>query len=158
VSTIVVAEGAAAFQDLIESGRVRDLKCPADRYGGYAGTLVPAVDYLNAMRVRKPMKAAVNALFEQYDAVVSPTRSTVSYPADVAFDKVYPDIRSGPPLIPAGNLCGLPALCLPNGFGEAGLPTSIAFMGPARSEAKLVRLGRVLQKATDWHLKRPPGA
>lgn len=157
VSTVVAAEGAAAFVDLIESGRVRDLKCPADRHGGYAGMLVPAVDYLNAMRVRRPMQKAVNALYEKFDAVVSPTRATVSYPADVAFDKAYPGIRSGPPLIPAGNLCGLPALCLPNGFGEEGLPTSIAFMGPAFSEAKLVRLGRALQKATDWHLKHPPG-
>jgi len=156
VSTIVAAEGAAAFLDLIESGRVRYLKCPRDRHGGYAGTLVPAVDYLNAMRVRKPMKAAVNALFEQYDAVVSPTRATVSYPADREFEKAYPGVSGGPPLIPAGNLCGLPALCLPNGFGDEGLPTSIAFMGPAFSEAMLVRLGRALQRSTDWHLKQPP--
>src|SRR5439155_12228480 len=44
VSAIVGAEGAAAFIDLIESGRVSELKCPKDRNGGYAGTLIPAVD------------------------------------------------------------------------------------------------------------------
>jgi aspartyl-tRNA(Asn)/glutamyl-tRNA(Gln) amidotransferase subunit A len=157
VSAIVGAEGASAFLDLIESGRVGELRCPKDRHGGYAGTLIPAVDYLQAMRLRRPMKAALAKLFERFDAVVSPTRASVAYPADRNFEDVYPDVSGGPPLIPAGNLCGLPALCVLNGFGENGLPTSIAFMGPAFSEGALVGLAHVLQQASDWHLRRPPG-
>jgi len=156
VSAIVGAEGAAAFLDLIESGRVKELKCPSDRRGGYAGTLIPAVDYLQAMRLRRPMKRAVAALYEKFDAVVAPTRATVAYPADQNFENVYPGVGGGPPLIPAGNLCGLPALALPNGLGENGLPTSIAFMGAPFSEATLVQLGHAYQQRTDWHLKRPP--
>jgi Asp-tRNA(Asn)/Glu-tRNA(Gln) amidotransferase A subunit family amidase len=157
VSAIVGAEGASAFIDLIESGGVKQLKCPADRHGGYAATLIPAVDYLHAMRLRGPMKRAVAALFEKYDAVVAPTRASVAYPADKNFEDVYPGVSGGPPLIPAGNLCGLPALAVPNGFGENGLPTSVSFMGPAFSEAGLVALGNALQTRTDWHTRRPPG-
>lgn len=157
VSAIVGAEGASAFLDLIESGRVGELTCPADRHGGYAGTLLPAVDYLQAMRLRRPMKQAVAKLFESFDVIASPGRSTVAVPADKPFRDAYPGISGGPPLIPAGNLCGLPALCLPDGFGENGLPTSIAFMGPAFSEARLAMLGAAYQETTDWHLKRPPG-
>jgi aspartyl-tRNA(Asn)/glutamyl-tRNA(Gln) amidotransferase subunit A len=156
VSAIVGAEGAAAFLDLIESGRVKELRCPADRRGGYAATLIPAVDYLQAMRLRRPMKRALAGLFGRFDAVVSPTRASVAYPADRNFEDVYPGISGGPPLIPAGNLCGLPALCLPNGFGEDGLPTSLSFMGPALSEGVLARLGHAFQRRTDWHLRRPP--
>ncbi len=156
VSAIVGAEGASAFLDLIESGRVKELKCPKDRAGGYAGTLIPAVDYLQAMRLRRPMKRALAKLFERFDAVISPTRATVAYPADRNFEDVYPGISGGPPLIPAGNLCGLPALCMPNGLGENGLPTSFALMGPAFSERELVEVGKVYQKATDWHMHRPP--
>jgi aspartyl-tRNA(Asn)/glutamyl-tRNA(Gln) amidotransferase subunit A len=158
VGTIVGAEGASAFVDLIEKGRVKELRCPKDRHGGYASTLIPAVDYLHAMRLRRPMKRAAARFMEGYDAVVAPGRATVSYPADQNFEDVYPGISGGPPLIPAGNLCGLPALCLPNGFGENGLPTSISFMGPAFSEATLVRLGALLQSRTDWHDRRPPDA
>ena len=157
VSAIVGAEGATAFLELIESGRVKELKCPADKHGGYAATLIPAVDYLQAMRLRAPMKRAVAALFEKYDAIVSPTRATVAYPADKNFEDVYPGISGGPALIPAGNLCGLPALGMPNGLGENGLPTSIAFMGPAWSEGDLVALGNAYQEKTDWHSRRPPG-
>uniref|UniRef100_A0A832MKV7 Amidase n=1 Tax=Eiseniibacteriota bacterium TaxID=2212470 RepID=A0A832MKV7_UNCEI len=156
VSTIVAAEGAAAFLDLIESGRVKELRCPRDRHGGYAGTLVPAVDYLQAMRLRKPMKRAVAELFERFDAVVAPTRASVAYPLDRNFEDAYPGVSGGPPLIPAGNLCGLPALAVPNGFGEAGLPTSLSFMGPAFAEAPLVALAAEYQRRTDWHLRRPP--
>jgi aspartyl-tRNA(Asn)/glutamyl-tRNA(Gln) amidotransferase subunit A len=156
VGTIVGAEGAAAFLDLIEAGRVKELKCPRDQRGGYAATLIPAVDYIQAMRARRPMKRAMAKLYEKFDALATPTRGTVAYPIGKNFEDVYPGIDSGPPLIAAGNLCGLPAIALPNGMGENGLPTSMAFMGPAFSEHTLVRLGAAYQSHTDWHLKRPP--
>lgn len=158
VSAIVTAEGASAFLDLIEAGRLAELKCPADRTGGYSGTLLPAVDYLQAMRLRRPMKAAVSALFEAFDLIVAPTRASVSYPIDRNFEVAYPGIGGGPPLIPAGNLCGLPALCVPNGFGANGLPTSLSFMGRAGSEERLVEIGNAYQARTDWHARRPPEA
>jgi aspartyl-tRNA(Asn)/glutamyl-tRNA(Gln) amidotransferase subunit A len=157
VSAIVGAEGATAFLDLIESGRVKELRCPKDRHGGYAGTLIPAVDYLQAMRLRRPMKRAVADFFQRFDAVVSPTRASVAYPANKNFEDVYPNVSGGPALIAAGNLCGLPALCVPSGLGENQLPTSIAFMGPAFSERELVALGAWYQSKTRWHLERPPG-
>jgi aspartyl-tRNA(Asn)/glutamyl-tRNA(Gln) amidotransferase subunit A len=158
VGTIVGAEGAAAFRDLLESGRVQQLTCPADRSGGYSALLLPAVDYLQAMRLRRPMKQAVARLFERFDAVVAPTRASVAYPADRNFEEAYPGVSGGPALIPAGNLCGLPALALPDGFGENGLPTSFQLMGPAFSEALLVRIGHAYQQRTDWHTRRPPAA
>jgi aspartyl-tRNA(Asn)/glutamyl-tRNA(Gln) amidotransferase subunit A len=157
VSAIVGAEGASAFLDFIESGRVKELKCPKDRYGGYAGTLIPAVDYLQAMRLRAPMKRALATLYQSYDALAAPTRASVAYPADKNFEDVYPGISGGPALIPAGNLCGLPAIAMPNGFGDNGLPTSISFMGPAYSEQDLIALANLYQKKTDWHRRRPPG-
>jgi aspartyl-tRNA(Asn)/glutamyl-tRNA(Gln) amidotransferase subunit A len=158
VGTIVGAEGAAAFRDLLESGQVQRLTCPADRSGGYSSLLLPAVDYLQAMRLRRPMKQAVARLFERFDALVAPTRASVAYPADRNFEEVYPGVSGGPPLIPAGNLCGLPALALPDGFGENGLPTSFQLMGPAFSEASLVGIGHGYQQRTDWHTRRPPAA
>jgi len=157
VSAIVGAEGASAFLDLIESGRVKELSCPRDRRGGYAATLIPAVDYLHAMRLRRPMKRAVAELFKRFDAVVSPTRASVAYPVTKNFEDAYPNVDGGPPLIAAGNLCGLPALCVPTGLGENKLPTSMAFMGPAYSERALVALGAHYQSKTGWHLERPPG-
>ena len=156
VGAIVTAEGASAFLELLESGDVTQLKCPADKTGGYSGLLLSAVDYLHAMRVRKPMRAAMKKLFGNFDIVATPTRGTVAYAADKEFAGNYPGISSGPPVIAAGNLTGLPALAMPSGYGENGLPTSIAFMGAPFSEATLCSLGAVYQSRTDWHTKRPP--
>jgi aspartyl-tRNA(Asn)/glutamyl-tRNA(Gln) amidotransferase subunit A len=155
VGTIVDAEGAAAFLPLIESGDLAKLRCPADRVGGYAAMTTSAVDYLQAMRLRAPMKRAVNELFQEYELIASPTRSSVSYPLSKKFRDAYPDVSGGPPLIPAGNLCGLPAICLPNGFGQEGLPTSLTLMGAAFSEELLLDVSYLLQGATNWHLQRP---
>jgi len=156
VGAIVTAEGASAFLELIESGEVAKLKCPADRTGGYSGLLLPAVDYLQAMRLRKPMRAAMAKLFESFDVIAGPTRGTVAYPIG-DFATAYPGISSGPSVIAAGNLTGLPALALPTGFGENGLPTSMAFMGAPFSEGTLCMLGARHQANSDWHTRRPGG-
>ena len=155
VGTIVGAEGASAFLELLESGNVTKLNCPADRTGGYSSLLVPAVDYLHAMRLRRPMRAAMKAFHEKFDVIATPTRATVSYPTDKEFAQAYPGISGGPPVIPAGNLTGQPALCMPNGFGENDMPTSVAFMGAPFSEASLVALGALYQSRTDWHTRKP---
>ncbi len=156
VGTIVGAEGASAFRDLIESGRAKELRVPNDRWGGYAASMVLAVDYLQALRLRAPMKKALDALYAKFDALVSPSRATVSYPIGPDFDKVYPGIGGGPAVIAAGNLAGQPALSVPNGFGENGLPTAFQLTGRAFSDETLVSLGTAVQARTEWHRKRPP--
>ena len=158
VGSIVGSEGAAAFLELIESGKVHDLTCPADKTGGYSALVYPAVEYLQAMRLRRPMKAAVAKLYERFDVLAAPGRASVAPPIDKKFQDAYPGIAGGPPLIAAGNICGLPALCVPDGFGDNGLPTSMQFMGPAFSEGTLARLGHAYQQKTDWHTRRPPVA
>jgi aspartyl-tRNA(Asn)/glutamyl-tRNA(Gln) amidotransferase subunit A len=156
VGTIVAAEGASAFRDLIESGRTREMRVKNDRWGGYAASMVLAVDYLQAMRLRVPMRKALDALTAKFDALVAPSRQTVSYPIGPDFDKAYPGIGGGPAVIPAGNLVGQPALSVPNGFGEKGLPTGIQFTGRTFSEETLVEIAARYQALTEWHRKRPP--
>ena len=164
VGIIVDAEGGAAFRDLIESGKTRQLRAKSDRIGGYSAAMTLAVDYVDAMRVRVPIRQALDRLLARYDALVTPTRTAVAAPIGYDFDKPpqpmpspSPSDGPGPPAtIPAGNLAGLPALCVPNGFGQHGLPTSLQFLGRAFSEATLVDLGNRYQKATDWHARRPP--
>ena len=167
VGIIVDAEGAAAFRDLIESGNLRKLREKADRWGGYPMMMTLAADYIDAMRVRVPMRKALDELLSRYDALVAPTRGAVAPPIGYDFGKgpssspspspsPSADSPAAPSTIPAGNLAGLPALCVPNGLGQHDLPTSLQFLGRAFSEATLVDLGDRYQNATGWHLKRPP--
>ena len=154
VGTIVDAEGAAAFRELIESGRVGELASPEGRIGGFSASLVTAVDYLHAMRLRVPMRRAWSELFRKYDLLVAPSRATVSYPVSKTFDQAYPGIGASSP-IGASNLVGVPAISIPNGFGQAGLPTGIQFIGAAWSELLLVETADKYQQVTDWHKRRP---
>jgi len=163
VGIIVDAEGASAFRDLIESGGTRRLRAKADRVGGYPAIVTLAVDYLEAMRGRVKMRAALDELLSRYDAVLAPTRGAVAPMIGYDFDKQPgapppppPERPSPPATIPAGNLAGLPAVCVPNGFGQHGLPTSLQFLGRAFSEATLLAIADRYQRATDWHTHRPP--
>jgi aspartyl-tRNA(Asn)/glutamyl-tRNA(Gln) amidotransferase subunit A len=155
VGTIVDAEGASAFRDLIESGRVAELASPEGRVGGYAASLVTAVDYLHAMRLRAPMRRAWAEMFKKVDVLAAPSRATVSYPVGKTFDKAYPGIGASSP-IGASNLVGVPAVSVPNGFGQNGLPTGIQLVGPAWGERGLLELAVAYQSQTDWHKRRPP--
>jgi aspartyl-tRNA(Asn)/glutamyl-tRNA(Gln) amidotransferase subunit A len=154
VGTIVDAEGASAFRDLIESGRVEELASPTGRVGGYSASLVTAVDYLHAMRLRAPMRRAWNEMFSKHGILVAPSRATVSYPLNKTFDQAYPNISTSSP-IGASNLVGVPAISIPNGFGQDNLPTGIQFIGPAWSENILIDVADRYQQATDWHKRRP---
>lgn len=154
VGTIVDAEGAAAFRDLIESGRVGELASPEGRVGGYSASLVTAVDYLHAMRLRVPMRRAWGEFFRKYDVIVAPSRATVSYPVSKTFDQAWPGVTASSP-IGASNLVGVPAISVPNGFGQENLPTGIQFIGAAWDELTLVELADKYQQATDWHKRRP---
>src|SRR5262249_44639983 len=104
VGTVLDAEAASAFRDLIESGRLGDMLLPANRTDGYAASLVLAVDYLQAMRMRAVMKRTLDTLYARYDALVAPSRATVAYPVDTEFHKAYPRFGESVPLIPAGNV------------------------------------------------------
>ena len=164
VRTIVSAEGAAAFRDLIESGGVKALRDASDRVSGYAMIMTSAVDYLQALRLRVPIRAALDGLLARYDALLAPTRTGTAPPIGHDFDKPPqpapeppPDAPRPPALIPAGNLAGLPAVAVPNGFGRNALPTSLQLLGRAFSEATLVAIADRYQQMTEWHAKRPPG-
>ncbi len=162
--TIVDAEGASAFIDLIESGGLRQLRGEADRVGGYGGALVRAVDYIQALRIRERMRSPFRALFEKFDVLTAPSRGTVALPIGLDFDKAYPELAKDRPkdfvspigsLIQVGNLLGLPALCLPNGLGRENLPTGLQLVAAPFHEELLVSLGSEYQRRTQFHQRRP---
>jgi aspartyl-tRNA(Asn)/glutamyl-tRNA(Gln) amidotransferase subunit A len=118
------------------------------------------------MRLRVPMRAALDSLLARYDALAAPTRTGVAPPIGRDLDvpssgaaepaAASPAEPQPPAVIAAGNLAGVPALAVPNGFGRDGLPTSLQLIGRAFSEATLVAIADRYQQMTDWHTKRPP--
>ena len=138
---ILTAEAAAAFDALTRSNRDRELV--QQTRNDWANTFrvarfIPAVDYINANRLRSRAIAAWDKLFEAVDVIVSPTSVT------------------GNPQLVATNLTGHPAVILPHGFRPDGTPVSLTFLGSLFGEAKLLAVAEAYQRATTFHLLRPP--
>jgi Asp-tRNA(Asn)/Glu-tRNA(Gln) amidotransferase A subunit family amidase len=140
ISFLLSTEAAAAFDDLTRSGRDELMK-NQDR-GAWPNTFrrrrfVPAVEYLQAQRIRYLLVQEAGRLFENIDVLVAPC------------------FQGGCLLL--SNLTGNPCVVVPNGFSKAGTPTSICFIGRLFDEGNLLAVAKHYQDATDFHRKHPPG-
>ncbi|MBA3578497.1 MAG: amidase [Gemmatimonadaceae bacterium] len=138
---ILTAEAAAAFDALTRSNR--DELLVQQTRNDWANTFrvarfIPAVDYINANRLRARAIAAWDELFTHVDVVVTPTAV------------------AGFPQLVATNLTGHPAVILPHGFRADGTPVSLTFLGSLFGEARLLTVAGAYQRSTDFHLRHPP--
>jgi aspartyl-tRNA(Asn)/glutamyl-tRNA(Gln) amidotransferase subunit A len=100
--------------------------------------------YLKAQKARTILINEFNALFEQYDMLLGPVTPTPAFKiGENTSDpiKMYlADIMTVP-----ASLAGLPALSVPAGISESGLPIGVQFIGQRRSDADLLALARSLE-------------
>lgn len=154
-ATIIDCEIAAAFEGMVRSGDVWELTAPEDRWGAHAGQAIPAVDYIQALRLRQNVfQPTLDALVKPFDAVLTPGRATPAYRADRPFREdsrgyYVSDFDGG------ANACGLPAISIPNGFSPKGLPTGLMLTGRAWDESRILAVAAEFQRRTDWHTRRP---
>ena len=136
---ILTAEAGAAFDELTRSGR-DDLLVRQNR-GAWPTTfrrarMIPAVEYIQANRVRTMLMGEMEATLAGIDVFITP-----SYANNVLL---------------ITNLTGHPAISVPNGFQENGSPVSISFIGRLFAEDRLLVAAKAYQDATGFHTKRPP--
>ena len=157
IETIIGAEAASIFEDIIRDGRVDQLADPVQAASLKAAVEIPAVDYLKAMRIRSQVRQAFrDLLYKDVDMLLGPARSAPAPPA-VAANGGRVSLMAGTrgsDLIPAGNLAGLPAISLPCGFA-GGLPVAISFVGRPFFDNHVIGIGRAFQAQTDWHRRKP---
>jgi aspartyl-tRNA(Asn)/glutamyl-tRNA(Gln) amidotransferase subunit A len=152
--TILFAEAASALEGLVEDGALAELTAPEDRYGLYARDAILAKDYIKALRLRAVVARQVDDVLARYDALVAPGRFMVASRLDEPFRSAFGGTMRDP-VGAIGNAAGLPAVAVPNGFGERGLPTSLQFVGRAFGENAILAAARAYQARTDWHRRHP---
>ena len=111
--------------------------------------------YHQASKVRRLIQMDFERAFEQAQVLLCPTTPTPAFqfgeksadPLQMYLADVYTT---------AANLAGIPALSIPCGFSEAGLPVGMQLMAPALHEAQLLQTARLYERKTDWHERRPP--
>jgi Asp-tRNA(Asn)/Glu-tRNA(Gln) amidotransferase A subunit family amidase len=138
---LLSAESAAAFDELTRSNKddlmVRQIKNAWPNYFR-ASRFIPAVEYIQANRVRTILIQQMYQKLKGIDVYVSP-----SFGKNLALT----------------NLSGHPCVVLPNGFrndkNQPIRPTSITFTGQLFEEGKLLQVAKAYQDATDFHKKHP---
>ena len=137
---ILTAEAAAAFDEMTRSDR-DNLMVQQGKFDWpntfRTARFIPAVEYVNANRVRSSAIAAWDELMQKVDVIVTPTGA-----ANLS-------------QLVATNLTGHPAVILPNGFRDDGTPVSLTFLGGLFEEAKLLAVANAYQQATGFHLVHP---
>ena len=136
---ILSAEAGAAFDELSRSGR-DDLLVRQTR-NAWPNTfrkarMIPAVDYLQANRLRTIAMERFETAMEGIDVVVTPS--------------------FGGSMLLLTNLTGHPQVVVPNGYQENGSPTSISFVGSLFGDQHALRLAKAYQDVTDFHRQTPP--
>jgi len=149
---IIAIEGAAAFRELIRSGKVAQLTDPLGQINGYVSEQLGGADYVRALQVREILQQKMTDLFESFDVLVAASQPLAATPLEMNLetDLIFPD-----PLGGIGNLCGLPALSVPCGFTDQSLPVGLQFVAKAGNDAAVIRAARTFQQHTEWHRKHP---
>ncbi len=139
LSLIVGVESATAFDPLTRSnGDDEMMQQNKDRWPNIfrSSRFVPAVEYINACRLRYEIMRKVDPVLDQFDVLIAPP-------------------ETGDQLA-ITNLTGNPSITLPNGTLPNGLPASISFIGKHFGEATLLAFAKAYQEQTGFHLKHPP--
>lgn len=139
VRLMLMAEAAASFDALTRSNRdslLTDQRKNAWPNSFRAARFIPAVDYINASRIRYQLVKEYSERTKDFDVIISPS-------------------FGGTQLLTT-NLTGSPCVVMPNGFNDRGSPTSISFLGKLYGEAAILSLARAYQSATEWDEMVPP--
>jgi Asp-tRNA(Asn)/Glu-tRNA(Gln) amidotransferase A subunit family amidase len=136
--TILRVEAAAAFEELTLSDR--DDLLVRQNSGAWpssfrAGWLVPAIELMQADRLRRRVMEKIAAVFADVDMLMSP-----SFAAN---------------LLTTTNFTGHPSLTLRSGFRENGTPDGVTLWGRLFEEGSLCRVGSALEKSLNVWSRRP---
>ncbi|MFO0815366.1 MAG: Asp-tRNA(Asn)/Glu-tRNA(Gln) amidotransferase subunit GatA [Gemmatales bacterium] len=110
--------------------------------------------YKKALQVRRLIKNDFDAAFRQCDVIIGPVTPTAAFKIGEKSDNPLAMYLSDIYTISC-NLAGIVGLSIPCGFTSAGLPIGLQLLGKEFDESKVLRVGRMFERETDWHLKRP---
>jgi len=123
------------------------------RYRLELGATFTALHYVQGQRFREMIVAAWrDEVFDRVDLLAMPTTLGTAVEIETGdLSATFKLIRNTNPL----NLLGVPAISVPCGFTEGGLPIGLQLVGRWWGEATVLRAAHTYQQSTDWHTRRP---
>jgi len=110
--------------------------------------------YLQAQKVRRLIALDFAAAFARCDLILGPVSPTTAFEIGAKLGDPVTMYLGDIFTVPA-SLAGLPALSIPCGFDDSGLPVGMQLMGSYFSEALLLGVAHRYQQGTDWHERVP---
>jgi len=110
--------------------------------------------YLKAQRVRALIQKDFDEAFKRCDVILTPTAPTTAFKIGEKIQDPLQMYLSDIDTISI-NLAGLPALSLPCGFDEAGMPIGLQIIGRHFDESAVLRIAHAYEQATEWHFRKP---
>ncbi|HUR76354.1 MAG TPA: Asp-tRNA(Asn)/Glu-tRNA(Gln) amidotransferase subunit GatA [Acidimicrobiales bacterium] len=104
--------------------------------------------YGKALKVRSLIARDFAAAYENFDVLLSPTAPTTAFGFGAKTDNPLAMYLSDVCTIPS-NLCGDPAISVPFGAGDDGLPVGVQVLAPALGEPLLFRTAAALERAVN---------
>ena len=149
-SLISMVERAAAYEEWART-RLGDFGERVQRRLQMAA-LVSGVDYVQAVRRRRELRAELQAAMAGLDVVL-----TASQTAEAPKIDAVPlwDTFAAPSFTMPFNVAGYPAMTICAGFGAGGLPVAIQLVGKPFQEATVLRIADAFEKATPFRNTRP---
>lgn len=111
--------------------------------------------YGRAQAVRSALRRQLGAVFDRVDVIATPTVSGGAFALGSRLDDPLTMYRSDLFTTPA-SLAGLPAVSVPSGVDDDGLPLGLQLIGPAFGEAALLRLARLFERLTAFERRPVP--
>jgi aspartyl-tRNA(Asn)/glutamyl-tRNA(Gln) amidotransferase subunit A len=150
-SLISITERAAAYEEWART-RLGDFS-ERLRSRLMLGAFVTGVDYVQAVRRRRELRAELQGAMRGLDVVLTATQ-----PAEAAKIDSVPkwDLFAAPNFTMPFNVTGYPAISVCSGFGASGLPVAIQLVGKPFAEPTLLRVADAFEKATPFRDRRPP--
>jgi amidase len=160
-TTLRAMLNAGGKRALAEDTAKRALTKPETIWEIEQGRILSAQAVYEASVIRSRWHKHAARLFQSFDAVVLPSAQVWPFPADWR----WPETINGHQMdtyhrwmeivVPA-SLIGLPALSVPIGFADTGLPMGMQIIGRSGDDAGVLAIGQAWHRATEWPQKRPP--
>jgi amidase len=152
---------ASRFRALYDESEKRAMLKPEARWEIERGLKIGGAEVAEALAVRSEWYRVVRAMFARYNFLAAPSGQVFPFDADVhwpkevgghAMDTYH---RWMEVMIPV-TMSGCPAVAVPAGFNDAGLPMGIQLVGPNHGEMDCLRLAYAYDRQTGWVTRCPP--
>jgi amidase len=131
------------------------------RWNAEMGAKLAGPDLARAEQLHTTLYERMVAFFERYDVLLTPTTQVLPFPVEMEYpteiagvhqDNYLEWMRSCTMI----SATGCPALSVPGGFTDDGLPVGLQIIGAPRADRRVLEVGHAFERATGFGTRRPP--